>query len=138
MELVVYDQKHNLPKSFARWFLKRLKQELIRNMDVAKVKLWDDYLNSSYEEFKLYPVKLKADKIVQLGINNIVISVSPDHLTYRINSTVLVPGLDRIKVIDLCKIINYGTLSQEGYPLFTITFNQIQANFNQYIKEYIM
>lgn len=138
MQLVLYDEANKLPKLFPQWLLRRIKTNLVHNMNTAKINLWNDVLNEQYKEFKLYPLSLKADRIIRLGIDHVIISSTDDTVIYHIDSNVFVPGLDRVKVSEICKLINYGTLSQEGFPLFTQTFNEVENNFTYYISEYLV
>lgn len=138
MQLVLYDEANKLPKLFPQWLLRRIKTNLVHNMNIAKINLWNDVLNEQYKEFKLYPISLKADRIIRLGIDHVIISSTDDTVIYHIDSNVFVPGLDRVKVSEICKLINYGTLSQEGFPLFTQTFNEVENNFTYYISEYLV
>ena len=138
MELIIYDIKGILPKTFIRWFQRRVKQELIRQLQPQKANFWNDYLNEQYDDFKIYPLKLSSDKLLRLGIDNIIFSYFQNQITFRIDNNILVPGLDRIKLVDICKLINYGNLSHEGYPLFSSVFTEMQSNFEQYVREYFL
>lgn len=137
MELIIKDSSKLLQGHFSTWLLDRIKESLIQNIDERKARNWDEYLNSENKFKSIYLKKLKAVDMLLIGINNIVLTTTQDKLVYHIDNNQYVPGLDRVKVLDMCKLINYGTLSHPAYPLFTTTFEEIKTHLEEYIDEYL-
>ena len=101
-------------------------------LDVRKLSKFDEYFNS--EEFSVLTngVTLSAKQILVLGMSNL------KHKRYEINTHIFIdpvivyPGT-QLKIVDLCKIINYGNLSINGYSIISDVFN----HFSEHIKGYV-
>lgn len=137
MELVIYDSEGVLSSHFSKWFLRIIKETLIQNIDKQKAKMWNEYLNSTTTFKSIYLKNIDAVSVLMIGINNIVLTRVQNKLIYHIDNNQYVPGLDRVKVIDICKLINYGTLSHPAYPLFTSVFTEMQQHFSEYVDVYL-
>lgn len=137
MELFIQDKKELLTHNFNRWLLKRLKENLTIEINVDKLTLWDTYLNDCSQYKLRYNRKIYAKDILMLGISNLEYYMSSGTISFRINSSVFVPGLDRIKVCSVCRLINYGCLELQGYPIFTKVFKEVKSNFSKYVDEYL-
>ena len=129
MTLVV-DNK-DITKGFILYIKKRMLGYVAMKLDVKKLIKYDEYFNSN--TFKLGgKTKISSKKVILLGITNL------SHKRYEatthifINPNINYPGTP-LKVVDLCKMINFGTLSIDGYPIFTNTFNHFSKNIKKYM-----
>lgn len=137
MQLNIIDKKNLLSDMFLVWIIRRLKEQMIAYIDENKLKSWDSYLNEQTSFKSIYLKKISAKDILLSGINNLIFNKSSSKISILIDPNQYLPGMDRIKIYDMCKMINYGTLSQKGYPLFTNIFKQVESTFGEYVDEYL-
>ena len=116
-------------------FLKRKMLSYISMIvDRRKLRPFDEYFKSD-EALSL------TNGVRILPIRAIVLSMSTlSHKRYDdahifINPNVNYPGTD-IKLADICKFINFGNMSVEGYPIFTTTFEYFNKHINKYIERF--
>ena len=72
-----------------------------------------------------------------MGMSNLVHKRFDTVTQIFINPNLTYPGTN-LKVEDLCKIINYGTLSIDAYPIFSMTFEHFSKNLGKYVDRCIM
>lgn len=137
MHLIIIDRKNLLTDNFVYWLIERLKEMIISDLDAKKLSLWDNYFKEEKIYKSIYLKKISSKDIILCGANNLIFNKSQTQITVFIDANSYVPGLDQVKIADACKMINYGTLSQKGYPIFTNAFRQVEDNFNTFIDEYI-
>ena len=99
-------------------------------LDMKKLIVFDEYFES--EEFgNDTKVKIDSKRVVLMGMTNLSHKRYDTYTQLFINPNTLYPGTS-FKVVDLCKVINFGTLSVDGYPIFTQTFDYFSQNIDKY------
>jgi hypothetical protein len=106
-----------------------MKQYLLEKADRRKLLAFDDYLNSTEG------INIKAINILSIATDNIKHIELDGSIVIYINDKVLIKGTDK-RLIDICRLINYGNLLVQGYPIFTKTFNHFSNNIDFYISLY--
>lgn len=131
---IVVKNKH-INRGFVSFIKKKLLGYLTTIIDTKKLQSYDEYFKS--EEFLKLSNQtiINSQKVILLGMTNLI------HKRYETTTHVFInPNINypetSLKLVDLCKIINYGTLSIDAYPIFTNTFNHIQRNIGKYIDFY--
>ena len=71
--------------------------------------------------------KILCRNIIQNAANNLVFKKFQGEIIITINNTKKFSNTNA-KLYDLCKLINYGTFSVKGYPIFTEAFNYVSDN----------
>lgn len=137
MYLEISNHQGLLTKSFGNWLIKELHNNFFINLNEAKLKNWDTYFEKSDEYKSIYKKKIITKEILIIGIKNLICKEAATKLIIQINPNLFVPGLDRIRIDQLCRVINYGTITTQGYPIFTDLFIEVSDNINQYIDKYI-
>ena len=107
------------------------------NINLGKLKDLDEYFKSdSFKE--LYgDVNVSAYTVVKLSLINLKYTHFPSYATLSINDKIFYPSTN-IRLIELCKIINYGNLSVEAYPIIIDTFRHFSTHIKQYVSKYEM
>lgn len=103
--------------------------------DKGKVDSWTKYLN---EHITLRTPKkngVSARDILISGIYNLRVSVVNDSYVIEISPNEILPGTN-IKISTLCRIVNYGTLEQPAYNIFTKVFKYFETNVYTYLQKY--
>ena len=136
MKLKIIDPDNILDKSFINWLCIQIRNEVIANINLKKLDNWDQYFNSETVYKSIYKKRISTRDLIVAGISNLYYQVSEDGFWISINPTKLTPGLDRIKLETICKVINYGNRQIIGYPIFTDTFQNIADNITDYVQKY--
>lgn len=91
--------------------------------------LWDNYFTELYKEKESRPtVRL----VFQAYFSNLSCKTVADGVVIVSNKNYKLPGINEL-VVDLAKIINYGTLEMPKYPLFDKLFDFVADNIdNEY------
>ena len=134
MTLIVDNKDINL--HFIKFIKRKMLEHISLILNFKKLTPFDEYFKS--EEFNKLSnnVRVSSKKVIVLGMTNLIHKRYETNTHIFINPNILFPGTD-IKLVDLCKIINYGNMSIEGYPIFTDTFEHFSKNINKYIDRSI-
>ena len=120
-------------------FLKFLKRRILTYfasvVNTKKVLPYDEYFKSDEFKEKFGDVSISSLLVIKLGITNLKVVTYPTYSTISINDAVMYPDT-KIRVLDLCKIINYGNLSVDAYPIFTNVFLHFKINMKKYVNKY--
>ena len=135
MTLVVENKDINT--HFIKFLKRRIMGYISLIMNFKRLKPFDEYFNSN--EFKSISnnVVISSKRIITMGMTNLVHKRYETNTHIFINPNITYPGTT-IKIVDLCKLINYGTLSLEGYPIFTKTFDHFSKNIKKYRNKCIL
>ena len=138
IELHLHDSNNLIDLDFAEWLLERIQIKLISNLKKYNLKRWDEFFSSSLEVSRLYAKNYRAEDILLFAIKHMKCTVTTSELRVTFNGDILVPGFDRLKLSTAIKLINYGTRSVKGCPLFSNTFEEIRDDIQNYIRMYYM
>lgn len=129
MTLVV-DNK-DVTQNFILYLKKKMLSHIAYILDIKKLQAYDEYFSS--DEFKQISNNtiVSSKKVIVLSMSNLVHKRYETTTHIFIDPNMAYPGTN-LKIVDLCKIINYGTLSIDAYPIFTMTFNHFSENIGKY------
>ena len=137
MKIKIHDPDHVIDSKFIRWLISQIKIKVAVQLKPDKLKRWDSYLNSVSAFTSIYKKKLLARDIILAGSVNLIFTEAEDAYEIFINPNINTPGLDRVKLITLCKLINFGNREQSSYPIFTEVFNEISDNIQEYVDTWL-
>ena len=134
MTLVVKNKYIN--KGFITFIKKKLFGYLTTILDIKKLHKYDEYFKS--EDFLKISnnIIISSKKVIVLSMNNLIHKRYETTTHIFINPNINYPGTN-MKLVDLCKVINYGTMSIDAYPIYTETFDYINKNIGKYIDRYM-
>lgn len=120
--------------NFFNWLIEKIKSYLLMFDDFSKYKQIEEYINSNI---------LKSKKYRYLSMHDIFFIAAASYECINYGSTAIIqinPQIKiyntNIKVIDICKILNYGSISVKGIDVFSQIANHIKLNLNNYYREY--
>ncbi len=137
MKLEINDPKNLLDRSFIQWLKVKIRDKIIAGINPKKLIIWDEYLNNNPVYKSIYKKKISALDIIVAGAMNLDFNESGSDFMIYINRNIYTPGLDRVKLETLCKLINFGDLNNKGYPIFTDTFDYFAESIHDYIDRYL-
>ena len=120
--------------NFFNWLIEKIKSYLLMIDDFSRYKQIEEYINSNILRSKKYRYLSMHDiffiaaasyECINYG-STAIIQINPQIKIYNTN----------IKVIDICKILNYGSISVKGIDIFSQIANHIKLNLNNYYREY--
>lgn len=120
--------------NFFNWLIEKIKSYLLMFDDFSRYKQIEEYINSNILRSKKYRYLSMHDiffiaaasyECINYG-STAIIQINPQIKIYNTN----------IKVIDICKILNYGSISVKGIDVFSQIANHIKLNLNNYYREY--
>lgn len=120
--------------NFFNWLIEKIKSYLLMFDDFSRYKQIEEYINSNI---------LRSKKYRYLSMHDIFFIVAASYECINYGSTAIIqinPQIKiyntNIKVIDICKILNYGSISVKGIDVFSQIANHIKLNLNNYYREY--
>ena len=137
MQLQIEDPKNLLQADFINWLKVKIRDKIISDIEDKKLIVWDEYLNTNSAYVSIYKKKISSKDIIIAGAANLEFSKSESTFSIFINRNVFTPGLDRIKLETICKLINFGDLQIKGYPIFTDTFDYFAESIHDYVDRYL-
>lgn len=137
MKLEISDPKNLLDRSFIMWLKVKIRDKILSDIDSKKLINWDKYFNNNNVYKSIYKKKISSLDIVTAGAVNLDFTKSESNFLIFVNRNISAPGLDRIKLETVCKLINFGDLETKGYPIFTDTFEYFAKNIQDYVDRYL-
>ena len=138
MRIEIKDPHQIIDQDFITWFKKQIRDRLLDDIDSKKLQKWTNYFNTKSMYKSIYRKMILAEDIISAGVYNLQHSRSGSIISIYINPNIYAPGLDRIKLVTLCKLINFGNQEIKGYAIFTSTFKHFSENINDYIDMYLI
>lgn len=134
--ILVVDNEYATQK-FISFLKQRMLSHLSAIIDTKKLIPYDEYFNT--DEFReLYgDGNVSAVKVVVFGMKHLSHKRYESNTHIFINPNVNYPGT-QINLFTLCKLINFGNMSIDAYPIFTDTFNHFSKNLSKYIDKCII
>lgn len=138
MKLKITDPNKILDRPFINWLCIQIRDKVIVDLDLNKLINWDNYFNSEIVYKSIYKKKISTRDVIIAGVSNLIYQLSDSGFFISINPNIFTPGLDRIKLLTICKTINFGNQQITGYPIFTNTFQYIADHLNEYMERFMM
>ena len=132
--ILIVDKKYSY-NDFISFLKRRMLQYFASNVNLKKIKLYNEYFNSEEFKEKYGDVSIDSFTVIKIGITNLKSIKYPTYTELTIDDKLTYPGTD-IKIKDLCKIINYGNLSIDAYPIFTDMFRYFTIRMKTYVNKY--
>ena len=137
MKLQLNDPNQLLDDDFIKWLLPKIRNKILADLKIIKLKAWDAYFNDSGLYKSIYKKKILSEDIIISGIMKLKYHADKHMFWIIIDPNIYVPGLDRVKVESACKLINFGNRDIVGYPIFTDTFEYFADNIQDYLEMYL-
>lgn len=136
MKLEIFDPSETLGKGFGLWLIRIIYDQFRYELNRKKLKRWNTILQETYKVRLFNSQQIDAQTILINGMKTLVCYTAPGKITITFNKNVFVPGADRLRVMTVCKFINYGNASVSGYPVITSVLTKIQDNIQRLVDEY--
>lgn len=135
MQLEITSSSPIIDRKFGNWIIKHIQALISSEVESVKLKTWDKYFNEQFST--LYGKEISSKDIIKIGVRNLVCMYANSAIIIRISPNIFMPGLDRVKVESLCKLINYGNTTISAVPIFTNAFDHVADNIDEYVEMYM-
>ncbi len=135
MTLIV-DNKY-VTMSFIKFLKRRMLGWVALNLNRKRLTIFDEYFKSSDFIRLSNNVTVSSRQVIIMSMTNLIHKRYDTVTHIFVNPNICYPGTN-IKLVDLCKIINFGNMSVEGYPIFTETFDHFHNNITKYVDRCII
>lgn len=138
MNLIIDKQEGIDLVPFCNWLIPKIQEVLVDEINENKLIKIDLFLN----EHKLLYFNYNEDRVISSkniligAIYNLHIQDNQNEVVIEINPNTIIPNTFA-KFIDIVKLINYGNLSLQGYPILDITMEFFAENIDFYYNEYL-
>ena len=133
MKLEVQYNKENQLPGFDVWLLKRIKRALRSLVNPKKLQFVSEYLQKEESIPKLSD-NVDALRIFLAGVDSLYVVTLEDKFIIQLNKNQFAPGLDRVKLSSIIKLITYGNKVVPPYPLFITVFRDVEKNIQHYVE----
>ena len=137
MKFEISDPDNILDKDFIDWLKIKIRDRFLMELNIEKLKRWDEFFNSNPVYKSIYKKRINTKDLLVAGILNLECTQANSSYILSINQNAYVPGLDRIKIATVCKLVNYGNLEISGYPIFTDILEYFADNIVEYVDRYV-
>lgn len=137
MRLEINDKRNELDYRFGMWLIRQIQQKFRASLDPRKLVAWDKFFEESTDYNNIYGAKIVTKDVLLSGIKCLICFDTPDKIIIQLNPNQFVPGLDRVKVDSIFRLITFGNQSIKGYPIFAETLQHFADNIGEYIDMYV-
>ncbi len=140
MELEIINKDNLDLYDFCIWLEDELFNYLNSNIDDRQLDRFDNYINENLQInfIDKLPRFLKSRDILLSAFKNLDIRKQGKSYIIDIDPLKFIPNTNA-KFIDIVRLINYGNMEINGYPIIDNTFdyfaNNLQDLYQQYLKE---
>ena len=113
----------NASEEFGNWLLQDMKKTFKTQVNCKKLESFQHYLQEYLN------INISAISVYNNGIDNLILKKNDDVLVIQISDK---SYLNNIKILNLCKLINYGNAEITPYPIFTQIFDKYAENISEY------
>lgn len=134
MTLIVDNKDTNL--HFILYLKKRMLRHIALILNPKKLVPYDEYFNSEAFIIRSGGASISSRQVILLGMTHLIHKRYENTTHIFINPNFMYPGTS-LSVADLCKVINFGTMSVDAYPIFSETFEHFSKNIKNYLDSCI-
>ena len=124
---IIVDIDIPISKSFLLFLKKEIKNRFFLTIQLEKLKYIDEKINDQ----NIFKNKISSLDILLTSIDNIQIYRIDNIGIVQIDDNILYKDLD-IPLSSLCKLITFGNINIEGYPILNNVFRYIQSHLKYY------
>ena len=127
----------NFKRGFIRFLKKRILQYAMLSLSPKRLHTFDEFFNSSAFRPESINVRISSRRVLLIGLSNLEHSRGDTTTSIFISPTIRYPGTDYL-IVDLCRLINYGNLSVEPYPIISDTMTHFSKHIRKYQNKFIL
>lgn len=124
---IIVDIDIPISKSFLLFLKKEIKNRFFLTVQLEKLKSIDEKINNQ----NIFISKISSLDILLNSIDTMQIYQIDEISILQIDDNILYKDLD-ISMGSLCKLITFGNINVEGYPILNDVFRHVQSHLKYY------
>lgn len=136
MQLYIQGPNQLINKEFGQWLCSRISLKLISSIRKYNLTSIEEYINKTETIPRLYKRAYKVSEVIIFAAQNLSCIADNGYIILRFDTTKFVPGFDRVKLLALIKLINYGNLEVKGCHIFTDVLRSIENDITYLVKQF--
>lgn len=137
MKIIIDDVENKYTDKFLSYLKSKFFNVFYKKINYKKLEPFEIYINELPKYKSLMRNYISANEICISGLYNIMVLRYGQTIVLKINENIFLPNT-RIKLIELCKLINEGNLLLRPYPIFTEVFDEIKKDIEKYYASYAL
>lgn len=105
-------------------------------LDLRRLKAFDDYINTNKLFYTPLTAYISTRNALLICADNLVINETTFEYRICLDDVLIYPN-SSAKVIDICKMVNYGNSELLAYPLISDAFHYAQKNVRMLYNLYM-
>lgn len=130
MYIIIYNKNNLYNNIFIKYLINKIKELFIKELNTELIKIWEIYFK------EVLGVDVDLYKTILYSIDTLQITSTKHYYRLAINPNIVI-GKMNMRLIALCKTINYGTSQVRAYPIFTKIFKSVSSNIGNYYNEFL-
>ena len=129
---VIIEKSKDFTKDFAYYVARVINRTFPLYINMNQIR----YLNEVFYTRLKGRKKINPFNIIFAGFNNLQVIEYEHTFVIQIDYNQKVPNYNGTRLIDICKLINYGNTEFKACPIFTEVFTSVQKNINGIYSAY--
>ena len=121
-------------RAFIEYVKDYTKRIILKKLNVRKLITTTKYFYDNIKGKR----KINAFDIVVQAAHNLTIIEYADSFIICVDRNMIVPYFNKTKIVDMCRLINYGNTDIQPYPIFTEVFREVLGKVPALYKAYQM
>lgn len=139
MNLII-DQELDLDLSdFCDFIIKYIQENLSRSLDERKLLRYDDYINNNIKIDFAYNKRriLSSKELIISSTYNLIKRKFSKYYMIEIDPNIYIKDTN-IKLVDIIKLINYGSLTLQPYPIYSNIMEEIAGDLDTLYEQFLI
>lgn len=139
MNLII-DQELDLDLSeFCDFVIKYIQENLPKSLDERKLLRYDDYINNNIKIDFAYDKKriLSSKELLISSTYNLIKRKFSKYYMIEIDPNIYIKDTN-IKLVDIIKLINYGSLTLQPYPIYSNIMEEIAEDLDTLYEQFLI
>lgn len=139
MQLLIMNKEEVNLHLFCKYVINKIKQKALVLINTDKYSVRDKILNEDADLIEFIGAKRKINclVIIRQALNNLIYKSTPtNEYIIEINPNVYLYGT-KTKIVTIVKLLEYGRLDLEPYPMFRKIFDEIAEHLPDLYLQFI-
>lgn len=135
MNLTIKTVYKDYDDNFYDWLIDKIQQFGVGIIQKNKLYEIDKYINEVSEFKSIFRKSFISYEILCAFFYNLKTTTYWDKVVIEVNPNAIMPS-SNVKIITLARLITYGTLNLQGYPLVLDVFDYFEENIDTFYEMY--
>lgn len=129
------NEEQEYEDEFFDWIIEYARNHILGMLDDKKLQRIDEYINSNKLFSTLFKKSISSKEVLTASLYNMKVVKYWNRTVITFDTNEKLPNTNA-KLVDIVKLINYGTLSVIGYPIITKAFKEIEDDIEALYEKF--